>query len=93
MITANYIVGLTDGEGSFTALLRPAEKSTWHNRVEPHYYIKLREEELPLLRKVKIFFGCGRISLQKDKRINHKDCYRYEVSNLRELKKVIIPFF
>ena len=95
MLSEDYIVGLTDGEGSFTAYIRPPDKGyeARNYRIECHYYIKLREDDLPLLKKVKQFFPCGRISFQKDNRLNHRDCYRFEVTNLKGLKEVIIPFF
>lgn len=61
--------------------------------MECHFYIKMREDELPLLKKVRNFFGCGRISFQKEYRANQRDNYRYQISNLHELAVVIIPFF
>lgn len=95
MLSKHYIVGLVDGEGSFTLYIRTpkAEHQSKSWRVECHFYIKMGEQELPLLQEVKRFFGCGRISFQRDKRPNHRDCYRFEVSNLKEIKGVIIPFF
>ena len=93
MLSDDYILGLTDGEGSFCVFVRKPEKSTWKSRVECHFYIKMREDELPLLQKVKEFFGCGRISFQKEYRENQRDNYRYQVSNLRELNAIIVPFF
>lgn len=93
MLTSDYIVGLTDGEGSFCVFIRKPEKSTWNTRVECHFYIKMRDDELPLLQKVKDFFKCGRISFQKEYRKNQKNNYRYQVSNINDLRKVIIPFF
>lgn len=93
MLSSDYIVGLTDGEGSFCVFIRRPEKITWNTRVECHFYIKMRDDELPLLEKVKSFFGCGRISFQKEYRKNQKNNYRYQVSNVRDLNKTIIPFF
>ena len=95
MLSADYIVGLTDGEGSFTVYLRPPNKKykAKNYRVVCHYYIKLREDDLPLLKKVKKFFNCDEIYLQRDKKPTHRDNYRFEVSNLNSLRKVIIPFF
>ncbi len=93
MLSADYIAGLTDGEGSFCVFVRKPERSTWNTRVECHFYVKMREDELPLLKKVKEFFRCGRISFQKEYRENQRDNYRYQVSNLADLEKIIIPFF
>ena len=95
MLSANYIVGLTDGEGSFTIYLRPPKKKygSKNYRVECHYYIKLRDDDKNLLEQVKKFFGVGRISFQRNNRPNHHHAYRFEVTNLKELLKVVIPFF
>lgn len=95
MLSAEYIVGLTDGEGSFTAYLRPPNKKhrakNW--RVECHFYIKLRDDDLLLIKKVKNFFKVGRISFQKESRPEQHDAYRYETTNLKEICLTIIPFF
>lgn len=95
MLSNEYIVGLTDGEGSFTAYIRPPKKEhgSKNHRVECHYYIKLREDDLPLLKKVRRFFGVGHISFQRECRLNHHNSYRYETTNLQEICDVIIPFF
>ncbi|PIR72745.1 MAG: hypothetical protein COV26_02275 [Candidatus Nealsonbacteria bacterium CG10_big_fil_rev_8_21_14_0_10_36_23] len=97
MLSADYIVGLTDGEGSFTVYLHPPRKigkyATKHYRVECHYYIKLREDELPVLKEVKKFFNCGNLYLQKEKRPNHRNCYRFEISSYEKIREVVIPFF
>lgn len=95
-INPDYIVGLVDGEGSFTAFVRdPSFSSSFSRRVrvEPRFYIKLIEKDRIILEQVQQFFGCGKIYYQKDKRPNHQNCYRYEVFNRDELVKIIIPFF
>lgn len=93
MLSSDYIVGLTDGEGSFCVFIRKPTKATWKTRIECHFYIKMREDELPLLKRVRDFFHCGRISFQKEYRQNQRDNYRYQVSNLSDLNATIIPFF
>lgn len=93
MLTKDYIVGLTDGEGSFCVFIRKPKKVTWNTRVECHFYIKMREDELSLLRKVQKFFGCGRIAYQREYRRNQRDNYRYQISDIASLWDRIIPFF
>ena len=47
-INPNYIVGLTDGEGSFTAYVKNPDMSKEVKRrtkVEPRFYIKLIEKD------------------------------------------------
>ena len=95
ILSADYIVGLTDGEGSFTVYLLPPKKEhgSISYRVQCRYYIKMREDELPLLEKVKQFWGCGKIYFQREYRKNQRDNYRFEVFNYDLLKNVVVPFF
>ena len=95
-LNPNYIVGLTDGEGSFTVYVKNPDSSKQVKRrtkVEPRFYIKLIEKDKDILMKLKKYFGCGNVYFQKDSRINHQDCYRYEVANRKHLVEIIIPFF
>ena len=95
-LTEDYIVGLVDGEGSFTAFVRNLDESTERvrrTRIEPRFYIKLVEKDKKILDALKDYFKCGSVYYQKDVRNNHQNCYRYEVFNRKELKSVIIPFF
>ena len=96
MFNPDYIVGLVDGEGSFTCyvknpgLVRPRQRRVV---VEPKFCVKLIAKDKIVLRKLKRFFNCGNIYRQKDRRVNHGTCYRYEVSNRSDLLVKIIPFF
>lgn len=95
-LTPDYIVGLVDGEGSFTVYIRDVDKEKKVIRrtvVEPKFYIKLVEKDKDILYALKEFFGCGSVYFQKDTRPNHQNCYRYEVYNRSDLLKKIIPFF
>jgi len=95
MIDANYIVGLTDGEGCFYVNLTERDKvknPKAHIRAKSHFYIKLRADDLVVLEKVRKYLGFGFIYFQKEKRKNHSACYRFEVnSNIDKLK--LIEFF
>ena len=96
MLSIDYIVGLVDGEGSFTVYVRnPKDFSARKRRVkvEPRFYIKLVEKDKKILYQLKKIFGCGNVYFQKDNRRNHQQCYRYEVANRAHLEEVIIPFF
>lgn len=95
MLNVNYIIGLIDGEGSFTVYVFNNKNDSRKRRVriEPKFCIKLKEEDKTILYQLKKYFGCGNVYLQKDNRVNHKDCYRYEVSKRDDLNNIIIPFF
>jgi hypothetical protein len=95
-LNPDYILGVVDGEGSFTVYIRNPDISKNVKRrvvVEPKFYIKLIERDKEILEAFKNYFGCGSIYFQKDTRPNHQNCYRYEVYNRQDLEKVIIPFF
>ena len=95
-LTPEYVVGLVDGEGSFTIYVRdPDIKKKVARRVvvEPKFYIKLIERDKDILYALQEFFGCGSVYFQKDTRPNHQHCYRYEVFRWDELQTIIIPFF
>lgn len=92
----NYVVGLVDGEGSFTVYVKNPDsikKVKRRTKVEPRFYMKFIGKDKDILNKLKEFFNCGSVYFQKDKRKNHQDCYRYEVANRNDLEKIIIPFF
>lgn len=95
-LTPDYIIGLVDGEGSFTAYVKDPDskkKVKRRTKVEPRFFLKLIEKDKKILYKLKDFFGCGNVYFQVDKRVNHQNCYRYEVANRNDLEKIIIPFF
>ena len=94
-LSPDYIVGLVDGEGSFTVYVRDPSKPSKNRRVtvEPKFYVKLIERDRKILDSLRKFFNCGTIYLQKDSRPNHQQCYRYEVFNRKDLLEIIIPFF
>ena len=95
-ITPEYIVGLVDGEGSFTVYVKNPDSDKQVKRrtkVEPRFFLKLIERDKEILDELKDYFGCGNVYFQKDTRANHQPCYRYEVSNREHLGRVIIPFF
>ena len=95
-LSNDYIVGLVDGEGSFTVYIKnPQDNKKVGRRVkaEPRFYIKLIEKDKDILYELKNFFGCGNVYFQKDTRPNHQHCYRYEVTNRNDLQNIIIPFF
>lgn len=95
ILSADYIVGLVDGEGSFSVYLNPPNKKhgSINYRVQCRHYVKMREDDLPLLEKVQKFWGCGKIYFQKEYRKNQRDNYRFEIFNYELLQQIVVPFF
>ena len=95
-LSKDYIVGLVDGEGSFTVYIKNPQYSKKVERrvkAEPRFYIKLIERDKKILYELKKYFVCGNVYFQKDTRPNHQNCYRFEVTKRDDLEKIIIPFF
>lgn len=93
LVTGDYIAGLTDGEGCFYInLYRFKKYPTSHPQTRIHFYIKLRQDDLPVLQSVKNTLGIGHINYQRETRSNHSPCYRYEVSDRGELRQ-LMQFF
>lgn len=90
MLNTNYVLGLVDGEGSFSVNISDARRRT---KVDLKFSLKLRHQDKEILDALQIFFGCGRVYIQKDKRANHSLCYRFEVQSKKEIVEKIIPFF
>jgi len=91
MLTADYVVGLVDGEGSFAVHFNDSQRR--RAKVEPRFCLKLRADDRCLLDELCEFFGCGKVYIQRDRRPNHSLCFRFEVSNRRMLLEKVIPFF
>ena len=85
IVSADYVVGITDGEGCFYVNLGkyPTYASGW--RVQLHFHLKLQAKDVLLLKKIRNTLQCGNVYFQHETRKNHTQCYRYT--------ERIIPFF
>lgn len=92
-VSPDYIVGLTDGEGCFYVLVKPPYNRNGGAIVQLSFLIKVKEEDKVILDKIKDALNCGSVYFQKEKRLNHSQCYRYTVNSHRDIIKKIIPFF
>ena len=90
MLNPEYVIGLVDGEGSFSVRIPNAKRRA---KVELTFSLKLRHHDREILEELQKFFGCGNIYIQNDKRKNHSLCYRFEVHNKKDIIEKIIPFF
>lgn len=93
ILSPDYIVGLTDGEGCFYVNIRLPRSENGSPQVELHFYLKLRGDHLNLLKKVQKTFGCGAVYRQAETRANHSQCYRFEINSRKDISSVLVPFF
>ncbi len=92
-LTAEWIVGFVDGEGTFSVSLikNPTAKYGW--QVFPEFVITQGEKSRPALEAIRKFFGCGKIYINRRYDNHREPLYRFVVRSQRELTQIIIPFF
>jgi hypothetical protein len=93
VVSNDYVVGLTDGEGCFYVNISKSSAYRAGALVQLHFHLKLQERDRELLEMVKNTIGCGAVYFQKEQRANHCQCYRYTVSSQRDILNTLIPFF
>ena len=93
MVSADYIVGLTDGEGCFYVLIKSPLNKAGGGRITLNFYIKVQEQDKGMLDKVRNSLNCGHVYFQPESRKNHSQCYRYTVNTHKDILDTIIPFF
>ena len=93
IVSKDYIVGLTDGEGCFYVNTWKSSSYKAGYGVQLHFHLKMQEKDKPLLEKIKNTLDCGAVYFQKEQRANHCQCYRYTVSSQKDILENIIPFF
>lgn len=91
MLTAEYVLGLVDGEGSFAVHFNKSPRR--RAKVEPRFCLKLKADDRIILDELRDFFQCGKVYIQRDQRPRHCLCFRFEVSNRQDLFEKIVPFF
>lgn len=82
---AYYIVGFSDGEGSFNTSFRVREDYLLGWKISPVFNITQKEKTI--LSMVKRYLNCGTIRFRND------GVWVYEVDNREAFHKNIIPFF
>jgi len=79
-----YVLGFTEGEGSFPVSIRHRTDRKYGFTISPTFSVSQKEEKI--LRTLQHFFGCGKVRRQGNGWV-------YEVSSLPMLRQRIIPFF
>lgn len=92
MVTADYIVGFTDGEGCFYIQIRT------DHRIVLRYFITQRFDNREILEEIQKFFGVGYVHLKaqewgKEYRRTRRPTYVFEVTKQDHIQNVIVPFF
>ena len=92
MITPDYILGFTDGEGCFYVQIRT------DHRIVLRYFITQRFDNKEVLDQIQNYFKVGYVHLKEQKwgkeyRRTRRPSYVFEVTKQDHIQNVIIPFF
>ncbi len=90
---AYWILGFTDGEGCFSVAVIKNETTKFGKQIFPEFVVTQGERSLKALKKIKKFFGCGNIFVNRRYDNHNENLYRYCVRSLSDLDRKIIPFF
>ena len=82
-----YITGFTDAEGCFCSNIFKVKASKIRT-AQLVFSISLKKADKAILDRIQCFFGVGKIKYGKN-----DDTFSYYVSNIKDLREVIIPHF
>ncbi|NCO25093.1 endonuclease [Candidatus Parcubacteria bacterium] len=88
-----WITGFTDGEGCFSIAVIKNKTTKFGKQIFPEFVVTQGAKSLTALEKIKNFFGCGNIFINKRYDNHNENLYRYCVRSLGELNVKILPFF
>ena len=90
---ASWIAGFADGEGCFSVAVIKNTTTKFGYQIFPEFVVTQGAKSLPALKKIKNFFGCGGIFVNKRYDNHNEYLYRYCVRSINDLESKIIPFF
>jgi len=83
-----FVTGFSDAESCFGLKVFKMKASKMGWTVQLVFTISLKKADEALLKQIQCFFGVGKIIYEKN-----KDTFTYSVSNLKDLRAIIIPHF
>jgi hypothetical protein len=86
-LQSEWVVGFTDGEGTFYVGINRQPEMTAGFQVLPEFRIVQHERDIKLLHAIKNFFNCGVV------RKNHGDRFELRIRKIEHLMEIIVPFF
>ena len=84
----SFISGFTEGEGCFCVSFNLRTKLNTGVEVRPSFSISQNKRNLQLLKTIHSRFNCGAIRFSRN-----DQNFKYEVRSIKDLVKIVIPFF
>ena len=83
-----FVTGLVEGEGCFSVSFSFRRRLKIGIETRPSFSISLHKRDLPLLQRLREFFGCGSVRYSRSDRT-----YKYEVRSVKDLVTKVLPHF
>ena len=91
-LNPHYVVGFIDGEGSFSISIGKHKTTKSGFEVRPEFEIELRADDQPILERILVTIGCGRIYDLSYERYGWYPHSKYKINNRRDLIDRLFPF-
>ena len=84
LFTNDWLVGFVDGEGCFSCPIFRQPSMTLGWQVQPAFAVVQGASSRAVLEEMVVFFGCGKVSVNRRRDNHREDLYRYYVSRFGE---------
>jgi hypothetical protein len=91
-LNPHYVVGFIDGEGSFSVSIGKHKTTKNGFEIRPEFEIELRADDQPILERILITIGCGRIYDLSYDRYGWYPHTKYKINNRKDLIEILFPF-
>lgn len=91
-LNPSYVAGFIDGEGSFSVSIGKHKTTKSGFEIRPEFEIELRVDDQPILERILITIGCGRIYDLSYDRYGWYPHSKYKINNRRDLIDILFPF-
>src|SRR3989338_6750394 len=88
-----WVVGFVDGEGCFSVSCNRNLTTKLGYQIFPEFVVTQGAKSIATLKRIQLFFGCGRIFINRRSDNHREPIYRYCVRAVDDLATHIISFF
>jgi hypothetical protein len=91
-LNPHYVSGFIDGEGSFSISIGRNKTTKRGFEVRPEFEIELRADDQPILERILITIGIGRIYDLSYERYGWYPHSKYKITSIVDMEKYLFPF-
>ena len=91
-LNPHYVAGFIDGEGSFSVSIGKHKTLKRGLEVRPEFEIELRADDRPILERVLLTIGCGKIYDLSYERYGWFPHVKYKIASVKDMRDYLFPF-